>query len=110
MSAAPPVADSKSERGYRELCANVLPQGNSAHTETQVFAEKAKLQSWALNSGMLSGMRCYSEVDQLSIQHLLTPEEGLVPATCIRVAQSIYWEETRLSIPVPAENLPVRGP
>lgn len=82
----------------------------TVHTQRHRSLLRAKLRSWALNSGMLSGMRCYSEVDQLSIQHLLTPEEGLVPAACIRVAQSIYWEETRLSIPVPAENLPVRGP
>lgn len=49
VSPAPPVGDSKSDKRNGEPCANATPQGDSLRTETQIFAERTQLQSWALN-------------------------------------------------------------
>lgn len=71
----------------------MISQDNTLHTETQVFAESTAsvlgFDSWPT----VSGMRCYPEVDQLSIQRLLTPEGGGWSACCMcrRGAEHLQW-------------------
>lgn len=68
-------------------------QGSTLHTDTGLCWESTAsvlgFESWHT----VSGMRCSSEVDQLSIQRLLTPEGGGWSAhcTCRRGAEHLQW-------------------